>query len=127
MSSRSGIKAFAATLALGVTLSACSEMYYDRRETVALGASDAVAVNKVTHMVDPWPRHSANRNIAFNGERAQAAHERYRHNRVITPVNVTTSSNDYQKVQQNAASQQAATQQSTSATPAAPVKGPGGP
>ncbi|MGH6769636.1 MAG: hypothetical protein ACRECO_11520 [Xanthobacteraceae bacterium] len=127
MLSRSGTKALAAILVLGVMLGACSDIYYDRREAVFLGASDAVAVNKMAHMVDPWPRHSANRNLAFNGERAQAAHERYRQNRVITPVNVTTSSNDYQKVQQSAAAQQSATQQSTSATPAAPVKGPNGP
>jgi hypothetical protein len=124
MSSLSGIKAVAAIVALGVTLGACSEMYFDRRETVALGADDAVATNKVTHMVDPWPRHSANRNIAFNGERMAAGQSRYRHNRAITPVNVTTSSDDYQKIQQSAAAQQAATAQSTSAAPAAPVKGP---
>jgi hypothetical protein len=124
MSSQSGIKVIATTLVLGVTLGACSDIYYDRRETILLGGDDAVAANKVTHMIDPWPRHSANRNLAFNGERMQAANERYRYNRVITPVNVTTSSNDYQKVQQNAAAQQAATQQSTSAAPAAPVKGP---
>jgi hypothetical protein len=99
-------------------------MYFDRRETIALGADDAVATNKITHMVDPWPRHSANRQIAFNGERVEAAQERYRHNRVYTPVNITTSSNDYQKVQQNAAAQQAATAQASSAAPAAPVKGP---
>ena len=35
----------------------CSEMYYDRRETVSLGAGDAVATNKVAQMVDPWPRY----------------------------------------------------------------------
>jgi hypothetical protein len=99
-------------------------MYFDRRETVALGADDAVATNRLTHTIDPWPRHSANRQFAFSGERAQAGYERYRHNRVITPVNVTTSSNDYQKVQATAAAQQSATSQATSAAPAAPVKGP---
>ena len=47
-------------------------------------------------MVDPWPRASANRNIAFSGEKMQTAVERYRTNRVIPPVNATTSSAAYQ-------------------------------
>jgi hypothetical protein len=113
-----------AMVLVGLTLAGCSEIYYDRRDTVALGAEDAVATNKVTQMVDPWPRHSANRNIAFNGERIEAAAERYRHGKVITPVNVTTSSTAYQKAQQDAAAAASATSQATSAAPAAPVKGP---
>ena len=40
-------------------------------------------------MIDPWPRASANRNIAFNGEKAATASERYRTGRVIPPVNAT--------------------------------------
>ena len=124
MSLRSGTKAIAVLVVLGATLSACSEIYYDRRETVALGGEDAVATNKVTMMTDPWPRHSANRNLAFNGERLQAAHERYRLGKTYIPVNVTTSSAAYQAAQQQAAAQQAATSQATSAAPAAPVKGP---
>jgi hypothetical protein len=82
----------AATLVAGATLGGCSDIYYDRRDTIALGADDAVASNRVTHMVDPWPRYSANRNIAFNGERMGCAVERYRHNTVIQPRQVTTSS-----------------------------------
>jgi hypothetical protein len=96
MSSTSGTKALgwtvAATLVAGATLGGCSDIYYDRRDTIALGADDAVASNRVTHMVDPWPRYSANRNIAFNGERMGCAIERYRHNTVIQPRQVTTSS-----------------------------------
>ncbi len=112
---------------LAATLGGCSEFYYDRRDTVALGAEDAVATNKVTQMVDPWSRASANRNIAFNGQRIESATERYRHGKVITPVNVTTSSTAYQKAQQDAAAAAISTSTATSATPAAPVKGPGGP
>jgi hypothetical protein len=124
MSSRSRIKALAAALALGAFAGGCSDIYWDRRETVSLGANDAVEGNKVVHMVDPWPPHSHNRNIAFEGQRMQAAHERYRNNRVTTPVNVTTSSTAYQKAQQDAASAAIATSQSQSAAPAAAVKGP---
>jgi hypothetical protein len=80
--------ATAATLA--VLLAGCSE-YLDRRETVAFHGGDALATNKVVQMVDPWPRASANRNIAFDGQRMQAAVERYRTNRVIAPVGIGTS------------------------------------
>jgi hypothetical protein len=120
MSSRPNIKTLVAVVTLGAFLAGCSEFYWDRRETIALGANDAVEADKVVHMVDPWPRHSANNNIAFNGERQQAAYQRYRQNHVTTPVNVTTTSVAYQKAQQDAAA--AAAQQA--ATPAAPVKGP---
>jgi hypothetical protein len=116
--SRSKTKACVLALAFGVGLGGCSEIYLDRRDTVSLGAEDAIASNRVTHMVDPWPRHVSNRNLAFNGERMQAAVERYRHNRVTPPVNATTSSVAYQQAQQAAAA--ANTPQSTA--PAAPVK-----
>jgi len=124
MSSQSKIKALAAVLALGALAGGCSSIYWDRRETVSLGANDAVEGNKVVHMIDPWPRYSSNRNIAFNGERVQGAYERYRHDRATTPVNVTTTSTAYQKAQQDAAAAAMATSQSQSATPAAAVKGP---
>ena len=86
----------AAIIVVGAALGGCSDIYFDRRETVSLGANDAVETNKVVHMVDPWPRSSTKRQLAFEGERMQAAHERYRNNRVITPVNVTTSSVAYE-------------------------------
>ncbi|MFL5002366.1 MAG: hypothetical protein ACJ8F2_07060 [Xanthobacteraceae bacterium] len=122
MSSSPKTRTCAAIIAVGAALGGCSDIYFDRRETVLLGANDAVETNKVVHMVDPWPRSSANRQLAFEGERMQAGYERYRHNRVITPVNVTTSSAAYQKAQAEAAA--AATATAAAATPAAPVKGP---
>ncbi|MCC6890881.1 MAG: hypothetical protein IT536_20330 [Hyphomicrobiales bacterium] len=124
MSSRSGTKALAAAIVLGTALAGCSEIYYDRRETVSPGAGDAIASNKVTHTIDPWPRASANDRIAFNGQRMQAAQDRYNRGQVITPVLPTQPSRDYQAAQQQAAGQQSATSQSTSAAPAAPVRGP---
>jgi hypothetical protein len=119
MSLSAKTKTLAAVLAAGA-LGGCSDIYWDRRETVTIGANDAVESNKVVHMVDPWPRSSVNREIAFDGDRMQAAHERYRTNRVVRPVNVTTSSAAYQKAQAEAA---AATTTSQS-VPAAPVKSP---
>ena len=121
MSFQSGTKAVAVMVVLGAALSACSEIYYDRREAVSLGAGDAVALNAVTQTVDPWPRHSSDRNIAFNGERMQGAVERYRQNKVTVPVSATTSAAAYSAQQAAAA---AAAQQAVTAAPAAAVKGP---
>jgi hypothetical protein len=63
-----------------------------------------MAANRVTQMIDPWPAASGNRNIAYNGEKAAVAAERYRTGRVIPPVNVTTSSAAYVAAQQQAQS-----------------------
>lgn len=100
-----------AALLCGAALAGCSDIYYDRRDTVSLASGEAQAANRVTHTIDPWPPASARRNIAFSGERMQTAHERYRTGRVIPPVNATTSSAAY-----SAAAQQA---QSTSNSQAA--------
>jgi hypothetical protein len=106
-----------AGLAIALTLAGCSDIYYDRRETVVPWAGDAVAANKVAQMVDPWPRNSANKDIAFSGERMQAASERYRQGRVIPPVNATTSSVAYQQAQQAASANSGSTPQSGSWSP----------
>jgi hypothetical protein len=76
-------------------LGGCSDIYFDRRDTVSLASGEAMAANRVTHMVDPWPVASGQRNIAYNGEKAAAASERYRTGRVIPPVNAMTSSAAY--------------------------------
>ena len=102
----------------------CAEIYYDRRETVGSGSGDAIATNKVAQMIDPWSRASANNQIAANGRLMQSAQDRYNRGKVITPVLPTQASKDYQSMQQQAAGAQSATSQSTTATPAAPVKGP---
>ena len=54
-------------------LAGCSDIYYDRRETVSSGAADAVASNSAVQTVDPWPPNVANQNIAMNGDRAVLA------------------------------------------------------
>jgi hypothetical protein len=92
--SRGAILALAAATALG----GCTDMYLDRRDTVSFAAGDAVAVNKVTQMVDPWPPYAGNRNIAFDGERMAAAAERYRTDKVKPPSGTGTSSVQYQPV-----------------------------
>lgn len=77
--------------ALLSTLAGCSE-YLDRRDTNSLQSGNAVQTNKITQMVDPWPRASADRNIASNGVVMQSAVERYRTGRVIPPNSTGTSS-----------------------------------
>jgi hypothetical protein len=97
------IRAIVPALVLGTLLGGCvSDYYYDRRETVALHADNAIATDRIVQMVDPWPAASANKNIAFNGDKMQTAVERYRTNKVIPPVNAATSSVQYPQAQQAA-------------------------
>jgi hypothetical protein len=99
-------------------LGGCSE-YLDRRDPIALSGGNAVATNVVTHTVDPWPRESANRNIAFNGAKIESAFERYRTNKVTTPRGIGTSGT-YQDAAPNAAGPAPVGPVTTA--PAAPVK-----
>jgi hypothetical protein len=79
-----------ALAALAAALAGCSE-YLDRRDTISLSGGNSVATNEATLMVDPWPRDSANKNIAFNGAKMETAVERYRTGRVIRPQGIGTS------------------------------------
>lgn len=103
---------------LGTMLGGCSDIYFDRRETVSLSADDHIATDRVAQMIDPWPPYVGKRDIAFDGQKMQSAVERYRNGKAIPPVNVTTSSAAYQAAQAAAA----ASISSGSATSAAPVK-----
>lgn len=81
-----------AAVLMAAAVAGCSDLYLDRRETVALGADDFAAVNRVTHMIDPWPPGSADRNIAFNGDKMQSAAARYRTGKIIQPKGLGTTS-----------------------------------
>jgi hypothetical protein len=98
-------------------LGGCSE-YLDRRDTISTRGGDAVSTNVVTQMVDPWPRDSADRNIAFNGDKMESAFERYRTNKVIQPQGIGTSTSYQGATQPNNASPVGP----TAVQPAAPVK-----
>jgi hypothetical protein len=84
----------AAALVAAAMLAGCADadLYFDRRETISLHAGDAVAANIVAQTVDPWPREAANRNIAANGDRMQAAGERYRTGKTTPLKGLSTSS-----------------------------------
>ena len=88
---------------LGAMLAGCVDsLYSERRETIAPLAGDAVAANRVTQMIDPWSKASANNNIVYSGEKMQTASERYRMGKVIRPINATTSSFTYTQAEQAA-------------------------
>ena len=53
----------------------CSDIYMDRRDSISLSAGDAMASNRVTQMIDPWPAASGKHNIAYNGEKAARAYK----------------------------------------------------
>ena len=52
------VRTVAAITLLGM-LAGCSDLYYDRRETIAFGGPDAVATNNAVQMADPWPASAA--------------------------------------------------------------------
>ena len=104
MCCRSATKVLVLSLLLGTTLGGCSDLYFDRRETISLVSGEAMAANRATMVIDPWPAASGRNNIAYNGERAAVASERYRTGRVIPPVNATTSSTAYSHAAQQAQS-----------------------
>jgi len=84
-------RAVAAAVLLGSFLAGCSDIYYDRRETVSFAANDATASAQATQAIDPWPPASANRNIDSNGARVAGAIERYRTGQIIQPRGMSTS------------------------------------
>jgi hypothetical protein len=93
------LRTVAAVVGLGTILAGCSDIYYDRRETVLFGADDAVASNIAVQTIDPWPPGSANRRAPANGERVAAAIKRYRTGRVFTPIGNGTSTSYTQQQQ----------------------------
>jgi len=114
-------RGLAAVIGLGAVISGCSDIYYDRRETVLFGADNAVAANSAVQTVDPWPPGSSNRNASTNGQVVAAAIERYRTGRVFIPIGNGTSSS-YQQQQQ----QQQGAQQSQQAPSAGAASAPSG-
>jgi hypothetical protein len=82
----------AGAVLLASTLAGCSDLYFDRRDTVTFAAGEPVASAQAVQIIDPWPASAYNRNIAYNGARTAGAVERYRTCQVIQPVGTITSS-----------------------------------
>jgi len=115
--------AVATAVFLASALSGCSDVYFDRRETVTFAAGDASAAALATQVVNPWPPASADRHIAYNGNIAASAVERYRTCQIIQPRGTTTSGSYMQTAQ---AAQLGCTPAPVGAASAAPA-GPAAP
>jgi type IV pilus biogenesis protein CpaD/CtpE len=102
------IRTIVVAVVLAAALGACSDIYYDRRESVSFQAGDAPKSNVIAQTIDPWSRASANRHITHNGERMQRAIDRYRTNKTTPLMTTGTSSINLQAGQ------------STPATPGTP-------
>jgi hypothetical protein len=92
MWSRPATRIAAIATLVGLALGGCSEHYYDRRDTVSLVSGEAMAANRATHMIDPWPAASGRRDIAYSGVQAQRAAECYRLGTVTRPASMVTTS-----------------------------------
>lgn len=82
-------KWWSARIPLGalLLLATCScTDYLARRDSLALGAGDAVQTNIVTHTIDPWPRHAFSTTPTTSGDRAARAIERYRNPQTGSPA-----------------------------------------
>ena len=70
------------TLALGGCWGGVYEhpaaQYFQRTDTITLGAGNAKEVNAAVHVIDPWPRRVGDRRIAGHGERMVNVIERYK-------------------------------------------------
>jgi hypothetical protein len=97
---------------LATTLAGCSDLYWDRRDTVAFYSGDAVATNVAVHTIDPWPPAAGKKRLTTNGELMQRAAERYRTNKTTPLRPLGTSS-----VQQNLSAGSAAAGGGTPGSP----------
>lgn len=86
------VRSAAGVMILSVMLAGCSDLYLDRRESVALGGGDAVVSNRIVQTIDPWPAAAADRRYVFNGDKMQSAAERYRTGKIIQPKGLGTTS-----------------------------------
>jgi hypothetical protein len=93
-----------AAVLLSAALGGCSDLYWDRRDSIAFWGGDAPASNVAIHTIDPWPPAAAKRRLSTNGELMQKAAERYRTNKTTPLRPIGTSS-----VQSSAAGSAAAT------------------
>ena len=66
--------------------------YLPRRDTIALGAGDAMNSNRAIHTIDPWPHYAKDHKLEFDGQRMWLGIIRYQANKSIEPVGLTTQS-----------------------------------
>jgi len=117
------VRMLAAAASLCCVLAGCSDIYFARRDTVALSGGEAIAANAAEQISDPWPPYSGNTQIAANGQKMQSAIERYRTGKVTQPINPTTSAVQNMQQEAAAATTAAAQQPPISNAAAPPVAG----
>src|SRR5471032_759612 len=85
MNSISRLTSLTLATALAAALGRCANhlednvtQYVQRSDKITLSAGNAKDANAAIHIIDPWPRASADRRIPANGERMAGAYERYR-------------------------------------------------
>ena len=68
-----------ASLVVAAVVAGCSNVgqYLDRRDTVTMGAGDAVRNNIVAQVIDPWPAYVWNQNIPMEGSKGCRVYRRY--------------------------------------------------
>jgi hypothetical protein len=59
-------------------MSACSNAYYERKDSVTFSNGDSVEANKALQIADPWPKGSQNTNIPMDPIKAAQAMYKYR-------------------------------------------------
>ena len=78
-----------------ITIGGCQERKYNRylhaRDTISLGAGDAVAHNMAVQTIDPWPVYARKKHQTTDGKRMHLGMERYQENRSIEPVGMSTN------------------------------------
>ncbi len=74
-------------------LAACRDtnQYLSRRDTIMLGAGDAMAHNRAVHTIDPWAPHSKDTNIPADGKRMMVGIKRYQENKSLEPEGEDTT------------------------------------
>ena len=68
-----------AAVAAAVAVSGCvHDEYFERRDTITIGAGDAVARNRAVQTIHPRPRHAYRKRLLHDGTRINNAMESYR-------------------------------------------------
>ncbi len=65
--------------------------YLARRDTITLGAGEAVARNNAIQVINPWPKHSQNPYFNTDGKRMMVGIERYQANESLEPEGSDTT------------------------------------
>ncbi len=69
------------------------DIYRARRDSITPEHGNSVRRNIAIQTIDPWPPHVRNSRISIDGERALIGIQRYKANKSIPPVGLSTQGN----------------------------------